>query len=157
MTAELDSTANSNEPASWRSRRWFVHLAQYAVAGALAAACDMAVFTVLVKSFGVNYLISTLTSFIVGTAVNFLICFGFVFRLTGHSWVVALWRKLLSSLVALAVNLFMMYPLVDGLGFGGTRSEFFLFDGLVIARGIAIGVSFLLNFILTKYYAFKDY
>ena len=157
MTAETENVTNLSAAASPRSRRWFTHLAQYTVVGAVAAACDIAVFTVLERSFEINYLIAASASFIVGTAVNFSICSRFVFRLHGHSWAVALWRKLLSGLAALGLNLLVMYLLVDGLGLGAMRHEFFLFDGLVVSRVVAIAAGFFLNFILTKYYAFRDY
>ncbi len=140
------------------SRQWFTHLAQYTVVGGLAAVCDVTVFTVLANFLGINYLAATAVSFIAGTVVNFLACHKFVFRLSGHSLAVAWWRKLFSGCAALLVNLFLMYLLVDLLGFGRMRNEdFLLLDGLVLARGIAIGASFFLNFLLTKYYAFRDY
>jgi len=150
--------ANSGKTVTQSSRRWLAHFVLYTFVGAISAACDLAVFIVMAEKFSVNYLLSTAASFVAGTTINFLICLKFVLRLNGHSWVVASWRKLLSGLAALAVNLSIMFLLVDVMGFGGMKSEkFLLLDGLVIARGLAICAGFFLNFVLTKYYAFRDY
>lgn len=148
-----DTTAT---PAA--SRQWLVHFTRYFLVGGVAAVCDLAVFSIMAKYFGVDYLIATAASFAVGTALNFWLCLKFVFDLKGHSWVVGLWRKVLSALAGLAVNLGIMYLLVDLAGLDEWRSESLLLpDGLVIARVAAIGTGFVLNFILTKYYAFRDY
>ena len=144
---------------SFRLRRaWFRQLFQYFIVGGIAALFDLGVFAFLAQHLGINYLISTLASFLVGTAVNFLICLKFVFTLRGHSWVVASWRKLIASVASLALNVLIMFALVDVLDFDRINFDIFpLFDGLLLARVLAIGAAFFLNFILTKYYAFKDY
>ena len=70
----------------------------------------------------------------------------------------ASWRKLIASIASLALNMLIMFALVDVLDFGRINFDVFpLLDGLLIARVLAIGAAFFLNFILTKYYAFKDY
>ncbi len=141
-----------------RNRLWFYQLFQYFIVGGIAALCDLGVFAFLAQHLQINYLISTLISFLVGTAVNFLICLKFVFSLRNHSWVVASWRKLIASVASLGLNILIMFVLVDLLRFD--QISFYilpLFDGLLLARGFAIGAAFFLNFALTKYYAFGDY
>ena len=139
-------------------RVWFRQLFQYAIVGAIAAAFDLAVFTFLAEHLKFHHMISTSVSFLVGTAINFFICLQFIFRLHEHSWTVALRRKYLSSVIALGVNLLVMFLLVDVLKFSQIHfSNFPPFEGLFLARCVAICTGFLLNFILTKYYAFKDY
>ncbi len=150
--------ADSSEEVPQRSRQWLIHFFQYTLVGIVSAAFDLAVFALMAEYFYINYLVSTSASFITGTTINFLICIKFVFRLNGHSWIVASWRKLLAGLAALMVNLCVMFVLVDIVGFSAMHNEdFVLFDGLVLARAIAIGAGFFLNFLLTKYYAFRDY
>ena len=41
----------------------------------------------------------------------------------------------------------------DQISFG----TFYLFDGLLLARAFAVALAFFINYILTKYYAFRDY
>jgi len=141
-----------------RKQLWFRQLFQYFIVGGIAALCDLGVFAFLAQYLEINYLISTLLSFLVGTAVNFFICLKFVFSLREHSWVVASWRKLISSVASLALNMFIMFALVDILAFDRISFDAFpQFDGLLFTRVLAIGAAFFLNFVLTKYYAFKDY
>ena len=131
---------------------------QYFLVGGVAAAADLAVFAFLVQYLGVNYLLSATASFLVGTVINFSLCLRFVFRLKGHSPAVALWRKLLSGVLSLAINLSAMFLMVDILAFDQMRFEaFHSLNGLLLARVIAIALAFFVNFVLTKYYAFQDY
>ena len=137
---------------------WFRQLFRYAVVGGIATVVDLAIFTFLAIHLGINYLVAVPLSFVTATAVNFLLCLKFVFRLKGLSPAVAAWRKLLSSSLALAVNLAAMFVMVDVLAFD--QIEFAApvpIDGLFFARCLAICVAFSINFLLTKYYAFRDY
>ncbi len=129
---------------------------RYAIVGGIATVADLTVFAFLAQHL--NYLLATTASFLAGTTVNFFLCLKFVFRLKGHSPTEALWRKFLASGLSLAVNLLAMFVMVDVLAFERMNFETFgSVDGLLLARILAIGLAFFINFMLTKYYAFRDY
>ena len=156
ITPSLEHLTQVEQTLGKVRSRLFGQFFRYTIVGGIAAVFDLATFAFLVQWLAVNYLVSTSVSFVAGAVVNFLLCLLFVFRLHGHSWQGALWRKLLSALAALGVNLAVMYLAVDVLAFDQIE-VFGSLDGLVLARCVAIGVSFFLNFILTKYYAFRDF
>ncbi len=147
-----DETA---QPPAWG---WVRQFFQYGVVGGMAAVCDLAVFNFLTDRLEINYLAATTASFIVGTTINFFLALKFVFHLTGHSPVTALWRKFFSSLGALVISLIAMFVMVDIFAFD--QMNFGVFgasDGLLLARGLTICLTFSINFVLTKYYVFRDY
>ena len=150
---------DSNETIQSRSlTQWFQQLFRYAIVGGIAAVCDLAVFSFLTGHLQINYLIATPMAFLVATTVNFLLCLKFVFALKGHSPLEASWKKLSSSLISLAINVAAMFIMVELLAFDQLSFELSgAPDGLLLARGIAILLSFFVNFSLTKYYAFRDY
>lgn len=130
----------------------------YVLVGGVAAVADLAVFAFLVQHVNLNYLLSVAVAFLAGTLINFFLCFKFVFCLRGHSPAMALWRKFLSGIFSLAMNLLMMFIMVDILAFDRMGFRLFgFFDGLLLARSLAIALAFIVNYVLTKYYAFRDY
>lgn len=144
-------------------QKWVRQLSRYFVVSAVAATVDLGTFSILIALAGdlkteyllATALLATAIAFLAGTVVSFFLCLRFVFRLSGHSKTVAAFRTLISGLVGLSANLIVMYVLVDLLAFGTMRLA--VFDGLLIARVIALGVGFFVNFVMKKYYAFRDY
>ncbi len=141
-----------------RVPRWVSHFFQYMVVGVISAVIDLTVFQVTREFLLFDYMLAKICSFAVGTIVNFFICIGFVFKIRGRSFVTATWRKLVSGAAALAVSLIVLTTLVEGLNFGEIQNlPLIPFDGVFLANAFAICIGFLLNFVLTKYYAFGDY
>lgn len=154
--------------------QWARHFLQYTVVGAISAVIDLTVFEIVRQFLAFDYVavflpggvrfvvtewfVAKTVSFTVGTTVNFLICVGFVFKIRGHSLATASWRKFLSGLAALVVSLLVLWIMVDGFNFGEIEKlPLIPFDGVFLANGFSICIGFLLNFVLTKYYAFGDY
>lgn len=148
-----------------------IHFLQYTVVGAVSAVLDLTVFQTIrefveiggiITAFGhvfeAEYIVAKICSFGVGTTVNFVLCVMFVFNLKGRSLAQASWRKLISGIVALAVNLAVLITLVEAVHLGDISDlPIIPFDGVFLANAFAIGIGFLVNFVLTKYYAFGDY
>ncbi len=153
------------------SNKWIRHFLQYMIVGVISAIIDLTLFqtvrelldinrsiTVHNYMFEVEYTVAKVCSFMVGTTVNFFLCIFFVFQIRGHSLITASWRKLASGVAVLAVNLAVLIILVELFNFGDIQNlPLIPFDGIFLANGIAICIGFFLNFILTKYYAFRDY
>ena len=154
-----------------RPPAWILHFIQYMFVGAVSAAVDLTVFqairefveiggriTVFGHMFEAEYTVAKVCSFAVGTTINFFLCVLFVFNLRGRSLATASWRKLISGVLALAVNLAVLITLVEAVHLGDISNlPVIPFDGIFLANAFAIGIGFLVNFVLTKYYAFGDY
>ncbi|MCY4047377.1 MAG: GtrA family protein [Candidatus Dadabacteria bacterium] len=159
-----------SQPAN-RPSPWMLHFIQYMFVGAVSAAVDLSVFqairefveigghiTVFGHGFEAEYTVAKICSFAIGTTINFFLCVLFVFNLRGRSLATASWRKLVSGIVALAVNLAVLITLVEAVHLGEISDlPVIPFDGVFLANAFAIGIGFLVNFVLTKYYAFGDY
>lgn len=164
---QTQKVADATDP----SPHWLVHFLQYMAVGAVSAIIDMSVFQMVREFFHFGglinfyghiiegeYTLAKVCSFAIGTTVNFLLCIRFVFKLRGRTIATASWRKLVSGVVALAINLVVLITLVEAVNLGDISDLPVLpFDGIFLANAFAICIGFLFNFVLTKYYAFGDY
>ena len=57
-----------------------MRIIRYFVVGGIAATVDLAVFTLFARVLGYNYLVVAFFSFILATAVNYVLSIAFVFR-----------------------------------------------------------------------------
>jgi putative flippase GtrA len=57
-----------------------MRIIRYFVVGGIAATVDLAVFALFARVLGYNYLVVAFFSFMLATAVNYLLCIAFVFQ-----------------------------------------------------------------------------
>jgi putative flippase GtrA len=116
----------------------------YVGASALALAVDVLLLWLLVSGFRVPYLAAAFISFSAGTVVVYWLSIRHVFdyrRLEDWRPEFAVFAAL--GLVGLAVNLTVMYSLVDGLGLH-----------YLVAKVGAAGFTFITNFLLRRWMLF---
>jgi len=119
---------------------------RYMFVAGIAAGVDISSFAVFAKYLNIDYRVSVFLSFSCGTLTNFFLANAFVFdRKTLSLWVACL-RHYASSLGGLATNEIAMIILVGVVHF----------YNLMIAKVIATGCAFVVNFTLIKFYAFND-
>jgi putative flippase GtrA len=120
-----------------------VQFAKFGIVGVANTLLTFAVFTVLVKGFGVWYLAASAIGFLVGTVNSFLLNRRWTFRghvgdaLTPVRWFVV-------QGCGLALNLALIYLLVDGAGL----------DKL-LGQAFAIGVVTVLTFLANRAWTFR--
>ncbi len=126
------------QPANW------LQLLRFATVGASGYVVNLAVFTAAVHGAGWDYLVAAVLAFIVALANNFLWNRGWTFRAgAGHAGFQAA-RFLVVSLVAFAVNVLLLFLLVE---FGGVAK--------VPAQALAIAAATPLNFTGNKLWSFR--
>jgi dolichol-phosphate mannosyltransferase len=98
------------KPANW------VQLVKFSAVGASGYVVNLAVYTTLVHGLGVHYILAAVLAFCVAVTNNFLWNRHWTFRATdGHPGFQAA-RFLTVSVMALGVNLTLLYLLVDVAG-----------------------------------------
>lgn len=132
-------TDNKNKNAS-------VQFIKYFFTGSIAAVVDISSFLLFSISLHIDYRISIVLSFTLGTLTNFFICNAFVFERKSLSLFTAAYRHYLSSLGGLVTNEIVMMLLIELLNF----------SNLLIAKLIATAAAFMVNFLLIKFYAFNS-
>jgi putative flippase GtrA len=123
----------------------FSQIIRYFITGFIAAIIDFSTFATFVYVFNVYYPIAIFLSFSFGTITNFFICNFFVFDRTS-SLSRTMLKHYISSLGGLTINEITVILL----------TEFVKFPYLMISKAIGIGLAFIVNFLLIKFYAFKD-
>ncbi|MGF1525395.1 MAG: GtrA family protein [Candidatus Competibacterales bacterium] len=127
-----------------RTANSWIQAARYAVVGGVATVADVAVFGLLVYLGQVDYRLAVVGSYTVGTLVNFSLCNLWVFDAKHIPLLLAYVKHFVSGLLGLAVNGLVLVVLV----------EWFYFDQLLVAKIIASGLAFVVNFLLKKYYVY---
>ena len=129
--------AGLRKPANW------LELVRFGLVGASGYVVNLAVFTVLVEGFDVNYRLAATAAFLVAVANNFHWNRHWTFRARdGHAGFQAA-RFLTISVAAFGLNLLVLEILVAGLGVAE-----------VPAQAIAIGVAAPLSFVGNKLWSF---
>lgn len=116
----------------------------YVGASALALGVDIALLSLLVSGFGVPYLFAAACSFLAGTIVVYWLSIRKVFdyrRLADWRPEFAIFAGL--GVVGLAVNLAVIYGVVEGLGVH-----------YLVAKFGAAGCTFVVNFLLRRWMLF---
>ena len=130
-----------------KSKSSTIHqLFRYFFVGGAAALVDIGSFTLIMRYFIIDYKIAIFLSFTLGTLANFTLCNIFVFERKSLSIVHTGIRHYLSSLGGLFTNEIVMIFLIDIINF----------KTLLVAKIIATGCAFIVNFSLIKFYAFND-
>ena len=97
----------TRKPENW------IQLVKFGVVGGIGYVINLAVFAVLVEALGVHHILSAVVAFCVAVTNNFLWNRRWTFRATeGHPGFQAA-RFLTVSVLALGVNLILLYLLVD--------------------------------------------
>jgi len=108
--------------------------------GAICTLLDIAVLFVLTDFAGVNYLVSSVISFILGATLNYGLCILWIFDISRISnRLHEFGYYLLITLAVLAVNTMLMWVLTSLLGFY-----------FVTSKLVAVIVTYVLNFSLRK-------
>jgi putative flippase GtrA len=129
-----------------KNKNAFVQFIKYFFTGGIAAVIDIGSFLLFSISLHIDYRISIVLSFTLGTLTNFFICNAFVFERKSLSLFAAAYRHYLSSLGGLVTNEIVMMLLIELLNF----------SNLLIAKLIATAAAFMVNFLLIKFYAFNS-
>jgi putative flippase GtrA len=136
--------ARSRASAALRRPHNWIQLAKFCAVGATGYAVNLAVFTVLVKGFGVHYLLAATCSFLVAVTNNYIWNRVWTFRADrGHMAYQGL-RFLIVSTFALFTNLALLRILVDEFGIAE-----------VPAQAVAIVLVMPMNFICNKLWSFR--
>ncbi len=118
------------------SRADWHQLARFCVVGTSGVVVNLAVFSVLVKHWGVQHMVAATVSFVVAWCTNFWLNKHWTFRQHGLSIVQQGARNLIVSLVALGLNLVILYFLEKHMSEIGAQ---------LIAIAVVTPVNFLLN------------
>jgi putative flippase GtrA len=136
--------ARSRASAALRRPHNWIQLAKFCAVGATGYAVNLAVFTVLVKGFGVHYLLAATCSFLLAVTNNYIWNRVWTFRADrGHMAYQGL-RFLIVSTFALFTNLALLRILVDEFGIAE-----------VPAQAVAIVLVMPMNFIGNKLWSFR--
>ena len=118
---------------------------RYLLVGGTAFAVDLLLFGVLTLVFGVHWFFAAAVSFVPATAVNYVLSIRFVFgsrvRFGRRSEIALVFAV---SAVGLALNEFLLWIAIDGLGIA-----------LLVSKVLASGGVFLWNYGLRAYYIFS--
>lgn len=123
-----------------------IKLARYFGVGAVAAFVDISLFALFARYLGYNYLIVGFFTFLLATAVNYVLSVRFVFksgvRFARHHEVLLVFAV---SAVGLALNQFMLY-----LGFGVLRMD------LMLSKLVATATVFGWNYTARSRFVFRS-
>ena len=127
----------TREPAAW------VELFKFGVVGASGYLVNLAVFAVLVEGLGAHHIPAAVGAFSVAVTNNFLWNRHWTFDAAGGHAGEQAWRFLTVSLLGLAVNLGVLYLLVDVAGLAELPGQ-----------ALAVAVAMPANFIGNKMWTF---
>lgn len=118
----------------------------YLFVGGIAAITDLIIFFTFAKVLEFNYVLVTISGFIVATFVNYLLSIKLVFN-SGIRFLptVEILMVYAISSIGLVVHITVLFLLID----------IFQFEKM-ISKLLAITSGFTFNFILRKYYVFKQ-
>jgi len=130
--------AGLRKPSNW------LQLVRFGVVGASGYVVNLVVFALLVHAAGIDYKLAAVGAFVVALSNNFIWNRLWTFRASGGHAGFQAARFCVVSLVAFAVNLIVLYTLVEAMGV----SE-------VPAQALAIAAATPLNFIGNKLWSFS--
>ena len=141
-TAEAASARGRAGRALRRPQNW-IQLAKFCAVGASGYAVNLTVYTVLLKAFGLHYLVAAVCSFLVAVANNYTWNRVWTFRRQRGHLAYQGMRFFVVSTVALGANLLWLRGLVA------------LELDKVLAQAIAIALVMPLNFAGNKLWSFR--
>ncbi len=121
---------------------------RFGIVGLANTAVDFGIFTFLtrvVKPFNTHYLVANVISFSIAVTNSYFLNKYWTFRDKGRLSLTQFPKFLLSNVVALGFNEFVLFALVSYAG---------LYD--LLAKAFAIGVSLFWNFFVNKYWVFRQ-
>jgi len=136
---------NADESCQPRRRSLGGEFHRYFWAGGLAFGCDLAVLVLLTEAAGFNYLVANLFAFGAGFAVNYFLCIHWVFarrRFRARAPELAVF--VLVALVGIMLNEAVLWLAVA-----------WALLHYTVAKVIATGVVFALNFLMRKAFLFR--
>ena len=127
---------------SFLKREGFVQLLKYILVGGLCTVLDFLLLYILVNYLDINYLVSSVISFMSGTFLNYFLCVNWIFD-------VRVVRKKHQEL--------LYYILITGVGLGINTSLIWIFTEFagfyfMISKIVAVFVTFWWNFCARKYF-----
>ena len=117
----------------------------YMLVGGIATLIDTSIFGMLVYYFFYDYRYAMIYAFIVGVFINFILCDAYIFDRGDNSFINACLRHYGANLTGLALNQLGMIILVT----------FFHFQHLILGRMIVAACTFIINFLLIKWFVFE--
>lgn len=118
---------------------------RYLVAGTIAFLVDLSTLVGLTELLQINYLVANICGFCLAVSVSYVLCTNWVFETRRLQCVVSEFGIFAGvALLGLLVNELSMWALVDG---GNIH--------YALAKVVATGVVFMLNFILRKIFLFR--
>jgi putative flippase GtrA len=126
------------KPANW------LQLVRFSIVGASGYAINLLLYALLVKVFGVEYLVAETVAWIVAAANNFVWNRHWTFKAGAGRVHAQAMRFFLVTLLALGFNLLVLRILVESAGMDK-----------VIAEVLALGASTPLNFLGNKLWSFR--
>jgi len=144
IAARSSRRAAGGLQAALRKRGNWLQLVRFAAVGASGYVINLAVYSALVHGADVDYKIAAVGAFCVALANNFIWNRRWTFRARdGHAGFQAA-RFVAVSLIALGLNLVVLYALVEGLSLAK-----------VPAQALAIAAATPLNFVGNKLWSFR--
>ncbi len=118
---------------------------RYAIVGGTATLIDIATFYYFINNFALGIHIPFILGFLFGVLANFILCAIFIFETKKINMPAALLRHYVASSFGATLN-WVLYQVIV-----------YLFQsGLIIARCAACAITFGLNFLMFKYFTFKQ-
>ncbi|HNQ67937.1 MAG TPA: GtrA family protein [Bacteroidales bacterium] len=120
----------------------FTQAAKYFVVGGICTVLDVSLLFVLSKYFGLNYIVASIISFLVGTVLNYFLCTFWIFRVHKvENRYYEFGYYLLITIFGLALNTFIIWGVTE------------LFDvNYMYSKLVAIFATFFWNFCARKYF-----
>lgn len=123
-----------------------VQLFRYFWVGLAAAIVDFSVFALFVKWVHMDYRLSVVMGFLFGTFINFMLCNHLLYTRHADLHVLrACFRHYISSVGGLITNEIVIIICVEWVGL----------QSVLLAKIIATGIAFFVNFTLIRFYAFN--
>ena len=118
------------------------HFFRYGLISGVSLAVDVSLLIIGREVFGLSYLLAATISFLVGVAVNYLLCLGTVFNSSRFkNRTVEFSLTLFIAGVGLAINSGVMWLMV---------THFLVY--YLVAKLVSSGIVFFWNFVVRKYY-----
>lgn len=123
-------------------REGFVQLLKYTIVGGICTVLDFFLLYALTHFFGINYLLSSVISFMSGTLFNYFLCIGWIFdiRVIKKRHQEFLYYILITG-IGLVINTLIIWLLTEYLG------VYFM-----ISKIVAVFITFWWNFLARKYF-----
>ena len=117
---------------------------KFCLVGFLNLLVDMSVYWIATRIFGLFYILAAVLAFIVAVTFSFFINRSWTFRYQGTDLKLRYARFFVANLIAIAINLILLYLLVDIVG---------IYD--IWAKLIITVVMSFFNFSLNKFWTFR--